>query len=205
MIVAFEGVDGSGKSSTLKELAMMVSETLNGASKFYFVREPHNDQYIDLIRSASSVEERALLFAADRHRLYTEIGGIVSHQEITVFTDRSYISNYAYQYYDFVSKNNFKDTLESLEFLKWMRTLQPSNCTIDVVVFFEARPEVCVQRCTARKEPLVETKVIVLNHIYRTIIRNLKCKCINVSTDNGLTTREICRSILNEVSTLEDC
>lgn len=199
MIVAFEGIDGSGKSFTHNHLKQMVCETPNLAARYYFTREPQYDEYISLLADARTVQEKALIFAADRHRQYADIGELVKHPDVIIITDRSYISNYAYQYYDFLAMNGFKDSISTLKFMEWMKSIQPSNCAADLVVFFEARPDICVKRCAARNEPLTEDKVNVINDIYRTIIRNLGCKYINVRTDNGLNTREICEYILQEI------
>lgn len=199
MIVAFEGADGSGKSSTLEVMKRVVSRSPHLVSNSFFTKEPFYDEYIELLKTATTVQEKALLFAADRHHQYADILSAINNTGVTIFTDRSYISNYAYQYYDYIEQQGFKDDINSLDFMKWLRSLQPTSAIVDVVVLFEAQASICVKRCAARSEPLTEMKVNTLNYIYGTIIKNLKCKCIYVRTDNGLTAEEICDSILKEI------
>ncbi len=100
--IAFEGLDGSGKSTQVKFLADKLRE--NG-SKIYTTSEPTNSrigQIIkDIFRHKLEADHRtiAALYAADRlEHLTNKTDGILKKMEegYTVITDRYYFSSYAY-------------------------------------------------------------------------------------------------------------
>lgn len=102
MFIAFEGIDGSGKSTQAKLLA----ERLTAAGyKVYLTFEPTDSEMGKLIRKIFSVERPAdehviaALFAADRldHILNTTNGIKKKLEEsYIVICDRYYLSSYAY-------------------------------------------------------------------------------------------------------------
>lgn len=100
--IAFEGIDGSGKSTQVKLLSEKLKEQ---GLKIYSTAEPTNSpigQIIrDIFRHKMEADHRtiAALYAADRlDHLTNKTDGIVKKMEegYTVITDRYYFSSYAY-------------------------------------------------------------------------------------------------------------
>lgn len=100
-LVAFEGIDGSGKSTQIKKLADYIHREGQNA---YTTCEP-TDNYIGKIirdifshRREATQETIAGLFVADRlqHLLDPEEGMLKQLETSHVLTDRYYFSSYAY-------------------------------------------------------------------------------------------------------------
>jgi dTMP kinase len=100
--IAFEGIDGSGKSTQVKILSNKLKES---GLKIYTTAEPTNSrigQMIrDIVKHKMEADHRtiAALYAADRlDHLTNKTDGIVKKMEegYTVVTDRYYFSSYAY-------------------------------------------------------------------------------------------------------------
>jgi dTMP kinase len=101
-LVAFEGIDGSGKSTQIGRLAGRLSSL---GIKHYKTREPTDSPIGSLIHQMMTGRVRgddkviASLFIADRlDHLLNETDGILSMVDsgISVITDRYYFSSYAY-------------------------------------------------------------------------------------------------------------
>lgn len=102
LFIAFEGIDGSGKSTQLKLLSEYLS---NNGHKVYTTFEPTDSFIGSMIRKIFRHEVEAdhrtiaALFAADRldHILNKEYGMLKKLEEgFTVLSDRYYFSSYAY-------------------------------------------------------------------------------------------------------------
>jgi dTMP kinase len=100
--LAFEGIDGSGKSTQAKLLAKSLEEQ---GLKVYLTSEPTDSSIGRLIRDIFQHKQEAdhrtiaALFAADRlDHLLNKTNGILKKMEegYTVITDRYYFSSYAY-------------------------------------------------------------------------------------------------------------
>jgi dTMP kinase len=103
LFIAFEGIDGSGKSTQVKLLKDKLEQT---GAKVYVTCEPTDSPMGKTIRDIFShrmeADHRtiAALFVADRlHHLLNKTDGIIKMLEdgYTVITDRYYLSSYAYQ------------------------------------------------------------------------------------------------------------
>ncbi|MBK9254338.1 MAG: dTMP kinase [Saprospiraceae bacterium] len=102
LFIAFEGIDGSGKSTQVK----LLSEKLKSSGhKVYATFEPTDSPIGSLIRNIfnhrieADHKTIAALFVADRlDHLLNKTNGIVQklEQGYTVITDRYYFSSYAY-------------------------------------------------------------------------------------------------------------
>ncbi len=100
--IAFEGIDGSGKST---QSALLIQKLRQEGIPCYATMEPTDALIGSLIRQVMTGRIKtdnkavAALFAADRlDHLLNEVDGIVSKIEsgVTVVTDRYYFSSYAY-------------------------------------------------------------------------------------------------------------
>lgn len=103
MFIAIEGLDGSGKSTTIKELKLWLEERLK--KEVMLTQEPTKHPSGKLIRDMLVAQEEspllheklALAFAADRlNHLETDIWPTLKQNKV-VITDRYLFSSIAYQ------------------------------------------------------------------------------------------------------------
>jgi len=139
--IVFEGLDGSGKSTQIKNIAKRLQ---NSAYKVYPTFEPTDGPVGSLIRQMLSgkvvTDQRTIasLFAADRtDHLVNEINGIQQKvkQGGLVLCDRYYFSSYAYhaQYID----------------MEWVINANSLNAEIlrpDLTIFIDVDPDICFER-----------------------------------------------------------
>jgi dTMP kinase len=145
--IAFEGIDGSGKSTQVKLLKKKLEQT---GQKVYTTFEPTDSPIGKLIREAFSrkteLDNRtiAALFVADRlDHLLNKTNGIIKMlaDGYTVITDRYYLSSYAYQ-------SPFMD-------LNWV--IQANSLSADLLrpdlnIFIDVSPEVGMERINKGRE-----------------------------------------------------
>lgn len=100
VLIAFEGIDGTGKSTQ----AQLLADALQAAGKqIVLTREPTNGSYGQKIRelfvsrSAVSRVEELELFLADRREHVAQVVAPALAQGQIVITDRYYLSTVAYQ------------------------------------------------------------------------------------------------------------
>lgn len=116
LFIAFEGIDGSGKSTQVKHLAESLT---NAGHKVYTTFEPTDSPIGTMIRNIFThkmeADHRTIagLFVADRlDHLLNKTNGILQkiQEGYTVITDRYYFSSYAYHgahmYMDWVIEAN---------------------------------------------------------------------------------------------------
>lgn len=139
--IAFEGIDGSGKSTQIKLLADRLKKE---GIRCYTTMEPTNGPIGSLVRQVMTgrirMDNKAIagLFAADRlDHLLNDVDGIAAKIEegITVLADRYYFSSYAYHSVDmpmeWVVKANEQSSL----------VLRPT-----VNIFIDVDPDVALER-----------------------------------------------------------
>ena len=104
--IAFEGIDGSGKST---QIGLLAERLKKEGIRCYTTMEPTNGPIGSLIRQVMTgrirMDNKAIagLFAADRlDHLLNEVDGIAAKMEggMTVLADRYYFSSYAYHSVD---------------------------------------------------------------------------------------------------------
>lgn len=105
-LIAFEGIDGSGKSTQIRLLGEKLKEE---GICYYATMEPTDSPIGSLIhqimtgRIKTDNKVIAALFAADRlDHLLNDVDGIIHkiNEGVTVLTDRYYFSSYAYHSVD---------------------------------------------------------------------------------------------------------
>ncbi len=103
LFIAFEGIDGCGKSTQAKILRDKLE---SAGSKVFLTCEPSTSPIGSMIRDAFNnkmkADHRVIagLFVADRlHHILEESNGMLAklREGYTVITDRYYLSSYAYQ------------------------------------------------------------------------------------------------------------
>ena len=102
LFIAFEGIDGSGKSTQVK---LLTEKLIATGHKVYSTFEPTDSPIGSLIRNifkgrmSADHKTIAALNVADRlDHLHNEINGLLKKKEegYTIITDRYYFSSYAY-------------------------------------------------------------------------------------------------------------
>lgn len=139
--IAFEGIDGSGKSTQIRMLDAKMKEQ---GTYCYTTMEPTDSPIGSLIhqimmgRIKTDNKVIAALFVADRlDHLLNDVNGIVNkiNEGTTVITDRYYFSSYAYHSVDmpmdWVIKANEQSSI----------ILRPT-----VTVFIDTSPDTAVER-----------------------------------------------------------
>lgn len=139
--IAFEGLDGSGKSTQVKSLADRLSRQ---GLKIYTTFEPTDNPTGRLIRDIFQHKQEAdhrtiaALFAADRldHLLNSKNGILKKLDEgYSVITDRYYFSSYAYH-----------GTHMDMNWVIATNSLSAGILRPDLTIYIDIAPEVSMQR-----------------------------------------------------------
>ncbi len=115
-VIVLEGMDGTGKSTTAKELCQQIGKLGKRAQVF---REPGATKAGEMIREVLLSEtlqplSQFYLFHVARIELLTYIAQIKDHYDYIIF-DRSYPSTYAYQVMgDGIPYHNYQEAMEDL-------------------------------------------------------------------------------------------
>jgi dTMP kinase len=141
LFIAFEGIDGSGKSTQVK----LLTEKLETAGiKVYTTCEPTDSPIGKIIRDIFShkieADHRTIagLFVADRlDHLLNKTNGILKKLEegYTVITDRYYFSSYAYQ-----------STHMDLDWVIKANSLSANLLRPDLNIYIDISPELSIER-----------------------------------------------------------
>lgn len=141
LFIAFEGIDGAGKSTQIKILA----ERLTAAGhQVYLTFEPTDSPIGSMIRNIMrgkmKVDHKTIagLFVADRlDHLLNETTGIVRKikEGFTVLTDRYYFSSYAYH-----------GTHMDMDWVINANAMSAEILRPDVNIFIDVAPEVSMHR-----------------------------------------------------------
>jgi dTMP kinase len=139
--IAFEGLDGSGKSTQVKLLSDKLKKE---GYKVYTTFEP-TDSFIgkivkDIFKHKIEADHKtiAALFLADRlNHLQNKINGILKQMEdgYTVISDRYYFSSYAYH-----------GTHVDIDWVIKANSLCADLLRPDLNIFVDVPPDICVQR-----------------------------------------------------------
>jgi len=142
LFIAFEGIDGSGKSTQVKLLAEYLTQR---GHKVYTTFEPTDSRIGVMIRDIFNHrmegDQRviAALFAADRlNHLLNNTDGILKKlsEGYTVITDRYYFSSYAYH-----SVHNI-----DMEWVIQANSLSADLLRPDLNIYIDISPEVSMER-----------------------------------------------------------
>ncbi len=149
LFIAFEGIDGSGKSTQVKLLSYNLK---NAGHKVYITCEPTESPIGKLIRDIFShkmeADHRTIagLFIADRlDHLLNKKDGILKKLEegYTVITDRYYFSSYAYQ-----------GTHMPMEWVIQANSLSTNILRPDINIYIDISPEVSMERLTSDRSSI---------------------------------------------------
>jgi len=147
--IAFEGIDGSGKST---QVSLLAEKLRKNEIPYYTTMEPTASPTGSLIRQIMTGRIQAdnkviaALFVADRlDHLLNEVDGIAAKVDegISVITDRYYFSSYAYQSVDI-----------SLEWI--IKANEPSRAILkpDATIFIDVSPDTAMERIAKNRTQL---------------------------------------------------
>jgi dTMP kinase len=169
LFIAFEGIDGSGKSTQVKLLTEHLEKS---GHKVYCTVEPTNSHIGSIIRSIFShkieADHRTIagLFVADRlDHLLNKTDGILKKLDegYTVITDRYYLSSYAYH-----------GAHMPLEWVIGANSLSADLMRPDINIYIDIFPEISMARLKKGRTSLelfetMENLIIVREKYYEAI------------------------------------
>jgi dTMP kinase len=141
LLIAFEGIDGSGKTTQAMRLVGNVMSS--GNELVIYTKEPTDGPEGQRLRESARTgrlppEEELALFIADRRRHVDEVILPALENGITVVVDRYYPSNVAYQ---------GARGLDPLTILAQNEAFAPAP---DLCVWLDVEPEVSIARISGR-------------------------------------------------------
>lgn len=149
LFIAFEGIDGSGKSTQVKLLTVRLEEA---GHKVYATFEPTGSPMGRIIRDMFNHRMEgdhrtiAALFVADRlHHLLESSTGMLRKLEegYTVITDRYYFSSYAYH-----------GVHVDMDWVIQANSLSAGLLRPDLNIFIDISPEVSMERLKKSREAI---------------------------------------------------
>ena len=201
-LIAFEGIDGSGKSTQIRLLADRFRKM---GTAFYTTMEPTDGPIGSLIhqimtgRMKADPKVIAALFVADRlDHLLNEVNGIVHKVKdgVTVIMDRYYFSSYAYQSVDV-----------PMEWLIQANAQSSSILRPAVSIFIDTDPELAMERITQNRferELYEETSRLVrVREKYLEAFERLKDSEQIVMIDGNRTPEEVADDVWKAVQNHE--
>ena len=199
LFIAFEGIDGSGKSTQVKLLTDSLKRT---GHKVYSTCEPTDSPIGSIIRNIFNhkieADHRVIagLFVADRlDHLLHKTNGILKKLEdgYTVITDRYYFSSYAYH-----------GVHMPLDWVIEANSLSAGLLRPDLNIYIDILPDISMKRITNGRSSteLYETKENLKNvrDKYLEAFEQLKFKENIFITDGNRSAELIASDIWNEVS-----
>ncbi len=145
--IAFEGLDGSGKTTQAQLLSeKLKSEGLNLYPTAEPTASPIGKLIKDIFHHKMEADHRtiAALYAADRlHHLTNNIDGLLKkHQEgYTIVSDRYYFSSYAYH-----------SVYMDMEWVIQINALSAGMLRPDLTIYIDVPPDVCMRRLNKNRE-----------------------------------------------------
>lgn len=196
--IAFEGIDGSGKST---QIALLTERLKKEGVCCYTTMEPTDSPIGSLIHQIMTgrvkTDNRVIagLFVADRlDHLLNDVNGILSKikEGTTVLTDRYYFSSYAYHSVDMPMEWVIKANEQSSEILK------PT-----VTVFIDVDPDVALERIAKNRfhQELFEKKsrLVKVRENYMKAFEVLKDEEKYVIIDGNRTQEQIAEQVWEAV------
>ena len=199
LFIAFEGLDGSGKSTQVK---LLCENMKNAGLKVHTTSEPTDGAIGSIIRNImkdkSDVDHRIIagLFVADRlDHLLNKTNGILKKMEegYSVITDRYYFSSYAYQ-----------GAHMSLDWVIEANSLSADILKPDLNIYIDIPPDISIERLKKDRSSteLYETRenLNIVRKKYFEAFEQLKFKENIFLTDGNRPQELIASEIWKEVS-----
>ena len=200
--IAFEGIDGSGKSTQVKLLTQYLT---NKGHKVYATCEPTDSPIGKMIRDIFNHRMEgdhkviAALFAADRlNHLLNSTDGILKKLDegYTVITDRYYFSSYAYH------------SVHDIE-MDWViqaNALSAELLKPDLNIYIEMDPQVSMKRLTSGRThiEIYETleNLVKVKEKYELAFEKLKDSENIFKVNGNRTPEEVSAAIIQKITTI---
>ncbi|MBK8621372.1 MAG: dTMP kinase [Saprospiraceae bacterium] len=199
-LIAFEGIDGSGKSTQIRLLAEHIKSS---GQEVYTTFEP-TDQYIGKIirdifshRREATQETIAGLFVADRleHLLNPDFGMLKQLETGHVLTDRYYFSSYAYH-----------GVHVDMDWVIASNSLAVSRGKADLHIFIDVDPQLSLQRIHQNRENIemyetLDNLIKVRNQYLLAFEKNKQTENI-VFVDGNQTPEKVAEQVLFHFNSL---
>ncbi len=185
MLVAFEGIDGSGKTTVSTRV---YEELRRKGVKSYWTTEPTDGPIGEMIREVldgrMKVDHRtlALLFAADRVQHVIQLESLLD-EGYTVISDRYLLSSLAYQGCDLP--------------MDWVREINRWALMPDLVVYLDLDPVIALQRIEGKQLFHSLHKLRLIRTNYLNLIREEEWSSRTVVVDASKTEEEVVQTVLN--------
>jgi dTMP kinase len=199
LFIAFEGIDGSGKSIQVKLLADSLEKA---GHKVYSTFEPTDSRIgsiiKDIFRHKMEADHRVIagLYVADRlDHLLNKTNGILKKLEegFTVITDRYYFSSYAYQ-----------GTHMPMDWVIAANSLSAELLRPDLNIYIDISPDIAMSRLQTGRSTieLYETKENLqqVSEKYREAFEKLSAEEAIYITDGNRSVELIAKDIWQEIS-----
>lgn len=144
MVIAFEGVDGSGKT-TISKLLFSELENIFKGDVFWFSEPSPTDlgKSLKNILTSKDIElntfEQSLLFTSDRSYLIRNYILPYNRDKKIVIMDRTFVSTYSYQIMN-IEDNTLKNIITSLT------EYSIKDFYIDILFYLDCDPEISLSR-----------------------------------------------------------
>ena len=141
------GCDGTGKSTIINQL-----KTIYPSSTF--IKEPHYQTLIKLIKSSTDPQERAILFNKDRQLLYNELS---SNPPQLLISDRSFLCNIVYQSLEMTDQL----PIDSIHYIYNLNRYIPHPT---LTIYITATPYIIANRINSRpneKSPSIQSIIYI--------------------------------------------
>ncbi len=160
LLIAIEGIDGSGKSTLSKNISLALEQQ---GFNTLLTKEPGDSELGKEIRSlvcsqniSISPMAQYLLFAADRAQHFTELIIPALEHNMLIICDRLCDSSLAYQSY-----GNGVD----MEMVKTINSWSMHNIIPDLTIFVRVPVEIALERCSKRGSLSAYEKKEFLNRV----------------------------------------
>ncbi len=187
MLIAFEGIDGAGKTTMSTRLH---KELLNRGMNSFWTTEPTDGPVGKIVKEILTGEMEAdkrtlaLLFAADRIQHVVEMEPLLNKGSI-IITDRYLLSSLAYQGLDLP--------------MEWVREINKWARLPDLVIYLDLDPEVALRRIGDGQIFHSLNTLRAVRSNYLSLIERAEWSSRTVKVDASAPEEEVFRTILNIV------
>lgn len=181
------GVDGAGKSTIINQL-----KTIYPSSTF--IKEPHNQTLIKLIKSSTDPQERAILFNKDRQLLYNEVN--LTNTDQLIISDRSFLCNIVYQSLEMTDQL----PIDSIHYIYNLNRYIPHPT---LTIYITATPYIIANRINSRpneKSPTYHTIKQIQNR-YELVFTLLNITPLIIDTSNTPISSNL-KTIINSINNI---
>lgn len=196
MIIVFEGIDGSGKTTVSKKIYQELSQIF--PSRVFWFSEPSQTTLGKNLKSIITSKEitlttleQTLLFTTDRSFLLRNYIIPYNNNNNIIIMDRSFISTYTYQIM------NEKDE-RIRELMKNLTELSIRDFYIDILFYLDCPSEISLSRIT-EKDGIESKGVNFIEQVRRNYLDFLNSNHPNIKKQLVIDTKKPFKEVYSEV------